>query len=155
MTKEKTRTATWVKVLLAISLALNLAVIGMLGGAALRGHSPRAQTAEGVSILARAMPFKFQTQLRGAIRDRRNDLRPDREAMRLLRTNLIDALEAEPFDISAVETVLSNQRTLLSNLIVVGHSEVIAQIAAMDAQDRARYVENLQKPPRHPRYNQP
>ncbi len=155
MTEQKKRTATWVKIVLAVSIALNLAVAGIVGGAMLRDHNPQAPSAEGVSILARAMPFKFQTQLRGAMRDRRAEFRADREAMRTLRANLIEALQAEPFEISAVETVLSNQRALTANLVVAGHSEVIAQIAAMDREDRARYVENLQKPPHRPHYSRP
>lgn len=151
MNDTKTRTATWVKIVLTISLALNLAVVGMLAGASLRKPPAHVRNIENSSILARALPFKYQTQLRGAIRERREDLKPDREAMRALRVNLINALNADPFDISAVEAVFSDQRDLLTNLVFAGHGEVIAQIAKMNARDRARYIENLQKPPRGPR----
>lgn len=149
MVEIKTRTKTWVKIVLAISLALNLAVVGMLGGAAFRDHPIRPDKGENVSILARAMPLKFQARLRGEIRERRDGMQAERDAMRALRINLIAALQAEPFDITAVAAVFADQHNLLSGFVSSGHEQVIAQIATMDAQDRARYVENLQKPPRN------
>lgn len=149
MADIKTRTRTWVKIVLAISLALNLAVVGMLGGAALRGHTGPPIRTENVSSLARAMPFKYQGRLRAAMRERRDEFKSERKAMRALRENLVFALEAQPFDMSAVEAVFTEQRELLGHIVIAGHAEVIAQIATMDAQDRARYVENLQKPSRY------
>lgn len=134
----------WMKILLLLSLAANVGVVGVIGGAMLRtpagAHTP---TPEGVSVLARAMPMKFQRELRKALRERREELRPNRQELFALRDRLAAALLADPFEIEAVNTVLHDQRTMLTGITIAGHEEVIRQIEAMGPRDRARYVERL------------
>lgn len=142
---QKKRAPRWVKIVLMLSLAVNFAIAGVIGGAALRGHAPhdRLQTTEGVAVLARTMPMKFQRELRAGLRGQRGELLADRQKMQQLRDRLATALRTEPFDISAVETVFMDHRALLNDITASGHNQIIVQIERMDARDRARYVRNL------------
>jgi len=100
-----------------------------------------------VALLARAMPYKFEHQLRTTLRERREQMRTDRQAMHLLKDHMIAMLAAEPFDITAVEAVLNTQRAATNNVISAGHQAIIRQIAQMTPQDRQKYIENLQNAP--------
>lgn len=139
------KTPRRVKVLLAVSLAVNLGIAGIFAGAAL--HAPDAHrpavAPEGIAIVARAMPMQYQRQLRQALRERREDLRPDRTALRDLRTRLVAALRAEPFELSAIDAVFGDQRAMLDTILATGHEEVLKQIEQMDAKDRKRFVRKL------------
>ena len=139
-------TARWVKVALIVSVAVNLGIAGVIGGAALRApeiQRNNIQAPEGVAMLARAMPPTHQRELRKGLRDHRDDLRPDREELRNLRDRFVDALRAEPFDIDAVNAVFAEQRVMLSNITAAGHDSVIEQIEKMSPQDREKYIRRL------------
>jgi len=135
----------WMKLVLILSLAVNFGIAGVIGGTALRGHNPhdRLQTTEGLAVLARAMPMKFQRELRAGLRNQREELLAEREKMQHLRDRLATALQMEPFDISAVEAVFMDHRALLNDITASGHNQIIMQIERMTAKDRARYVRNL------------
>ncbi len=139
-------TPRWIKLALIVSVAANLGIAGVIGGAALRApeiHRNNLEAPDGVAMLARAMPQAHQRELREGLRDRRGDLRPDREALRSLRGRFVIALRAEPFDIDAVRDVFAAQRVMLSNLTAAGHDSVIAQIEKMTPRDRELYIRRL------------
>ena len=81
--------------------------------------------------------------MREELRDRRGDLRPDREELRHLRDRFVVALRAEPFDIDAVNEVFADQRDMLSKLTAAGHDSVIEQIEKMSLRDREMYIRRL------------
>ncbi|MEE9454714.1 MAG: periplasmic heavy metal sensor [Paracoccaceae bacterium] len=154
MQKYTYTTPRWIKITLGISLALNIAIIGIFTGISLHGTGGRhTNTVQGVALLARAMPYKFEHQLRTTLRARRDQMHTDRKAMLLSKAHMIAALAAEPFDISAVEAVLDSQRGATNNVISAGHQAIMRQITQMSLQDRQRYIENLQNAPYRGRLN--
>ena len=139
-------TPRWIKIALILSVAANLGVAGIIGGAALRAPEIKRnsiEAPEGVAVLARAMPQAHQRELRETLRDRRGDLRPDRQELKNLRDRLVIALRAEPFDIEAVKLVFAEQRAMLSKLTEAGHDSVIEQIERMSPRDREIYIRRL------------
>ena len=136
----------WMKILLVLSLAVNIGIAGVFAGVALRATPPArtvTATPEGIAIIARALPVKYQRQLRQALRDNRTALQPDRQEIARLRDRLVDALRAEPFDIAAVEAVFADQRLLLDGILAAGHTEILKQIETMPPQDRRKFIRNL------------
>ena len=151
-------TPRWLKLTLILSLAANLGVAGVIGGAALRAPNLQRNTIEapeGVAMLARAMPLAHQRELRETLRTGRDNLRPDRQELRLLRDRFIAALKAEPFDIDDVNSVFADQREMLSKLTAAGHDAVIEQIETMNSQDREAYIKRLLGNDQHPTNRQP
>jgi len=154
-TPQVNGTPRWIKIALVVSVAANLGIAGVIGGAALRAPEMRnnnLQSPDGVAMLARAMPTAHQRELREDLRGRRGDLGPDREELRFLRDRFIVALRAEPFDIDAVNTVFADQRAMLSKLTEAGHDSVVEQIDRMSPKDRKLYIRRLldtnRRPPR-------
>ncbi|OUS07116.1 hypothetical protein A9Q96_07350 [Rhodobacterales bacterium 52_120_T64] len=155
-TPQAKKTPRWIKVALIVSVAANLGVAGVIGGAALRAPEIKRNNLngpEGVAMLARAMPAEHQRELREGLRDRREEFRPDRQELGSLRARFIEALKADPFEIEAVQDVLAEQRAMIFELTTAGDNTVIAQIEKMSPQDRENYILRLLKdkrpPPRH------
>ena len=142
----KPATRRWIKFALIISLGLNLGIAGVLIGTALRAPEARrsnVEAPEGVAMLARAMPQSHQRELRESLRVQRDDLQPDRQELKNLRENFVEALRAEPFDIDVVRQAFAAQRRILDQVTTAGHAAVIDQIAKMSAQERDLYIRRL------------
>ncbi len=142
----KPATRRWIKFALIISLGLNLGIAGVLIGTALRAPEARrsnVEAPEGVAMLARAMPQSHQRELRESLRVQRDELQPDRQELKNLRENFVEALRAEPFDIDVVRQAFATQRRTLDQVTAAGHAAVIDQIAKMSAQERDLYIRRL------------
>jgi hypothetical protein len=63
------------------------------------------------------------------------------------RIALAEALEAEPFDIAAVERIIDEGRANLATLANRGTRLLIEEISSTPASDRAAYAEALRNPP--------
>ncbi len=152
MADTQIKTARWVKVILAISLTLNLLVVGLIGGIIVKGRDfrDRQTPVDGMLTVTRAMPREYQGNVRQQIRDRFDEVRASREAMARLRADLAAALIADPFDVTAVEEIFQRQRDVLMGLTGAGHDIVLEQIEMMSAEDRATYAHNLLNLPDNP-----
>ncbi len=143
---QKSGIPLWIKIVLVVSLAANLGVAGVIGGAALRAPETRRanlEAPEGVAMLAHSMPVAHQRELREILRDRRDELRPDRQELKNLRDRFIVALRAEPFELEALDAIFADQRRMLTSLTAAGHDSVIEQIDKMTPRDRELYTRRL------------
>jgi len=151
----------WVKLLLIASLALNVAIGGAILGAALRGTPPSGAAGsppDGISIIARAMPPAYQSQLRQYLRDTRTVLQPDRRVLLGLGRRLVLALEAEPFEPETIRAIFADQRNMLDNIQKAGHEALLKQIVKMTPAERtafARKLTGMQRPANAPRVAPP
>ncbi|VDC31190.1 periplasmic heavy metal sensor [Pseudogemmobacter humi] len=140
------RTRGWVKVLLAVSLALNLAVAGLAAGSWL-GHEKGGGTSRrdsGLGPLASAMTREDWRAMRPAWVSRNPDLGRGAEALRAEYDPLLAALRAEPFEVEALHEALariseSNARRLSAAREVIG-----GYLAGLDAGPRAAYADRLE-----------
>ena len=139
-------TPRWMKITLVVSLAANLGIAGMIGGAALHGPEPdrtALSSPESITMLARAMPPKFQRALRETWRNRREEAHNDKRETGYLRNRLVNALRAEPYDVDAVRAVFADQNVMLSNLTLASQEAIIEQIDLMTPRDRQTYIRRL------------
>lgn len=134
--------------LLIGSLALNLLVLGIIGGAVIRGPGgfggPR-----GVDLALGPIVEALAPEDRQAIRTqlRANDMlrqhpRQNREA---LATALQAALRAEPYDPAAIEAALSIQQDRLVAVQTAGQQALVARIGLMTPQARLAFADRLQE----------
>ncbi len=139
----------WLRILLVVSLAINLAVIGTLAGTAYRvkdrwaGKAPRPPS---LSVtLFRALDRETRHRLmRGATGDHPN-IRAQREAD---RQALFETLRAEPFDVEAVAQVVDGQAEREYQFREKLRQSWLDQVASMSGEERARLLERLQRDPR-------
>jgi uncharacterized membrane protein len=145
------RGRSWWRWLLVASLGLNLAFVGLVAGAVLRGPPHSGPPAPGLWHYARAMPDAHRRDLGRALRASRPDWGGAREALRGQRTALAAALTAEPFDADAVAAILQEEARLTGTLAERGARMLMDQIAQMDAEERAAYADAILSERRRPR----
>jgi uncharacterized membrane protein len=139
----------WRDWLLVASLGLNLAVVGLVAGAAFRGPPDRPMIGPALWTYARALPDPYRRDLGQELRRSRNDWAPTRDALRGQREALASALTSEPYDRERVAGLLARELELASELGDRGIALLVGQIDRMDPAARAAFAERLRNP--HPR----
>ncbi|WP_102107055.1 periplasmic heavy metal sensor [Oceaniglobus roseus] len=140
--------------LLVISLALNLAVLGAVVGAAVshgpgrhghdHGRGDRLREAGNVPYF-----MALTKEQRQAIRDdlglKREDFRRNREALRQRFEAALATLRMEPFDAARFSGLLAEQRDTLFQRQQLGEALLADRIARMSAAERAAYADRLDR----------
>ena len=152
-TPEKKRSGRGVKIALAVSLALNLAVVGLVGGAVVGARNNNAEGQEGAPALrtlglgpfALALSRDDRQELRGRVEEHGEPLREERRAIGRALREVQAALLSEPFDRDAAEAAFAASRDRVIGLQEVGHTALLDQIESMSAQERADLAESLNR----------
>ena len=148
---QKNGSSGFVKLLLVVSLGINLAIGGLVMGIWLTEKPARPPSPDAVAFLSFALPTEHRNALRAQMVDRREELRANRTAIANMRKEMINALQAEPFEAAAVEEILQRQRDRFLDLGELAHSALLERINLLTPEERAIYVESLQKRERRPR----
>lgn len=140
------RLRRWFGPALVVSLGVNLAVLGLIAGLAMKGPPPPPAGPGGEIGLWRygaALPEPFRGDLGHDLRASRGDWAGPRDRLRAQSAALAAALTAEPYEPAAVAGVLESERELLTALTRRGADLLLAQIARMDPDQRADYAAAL------------
>jgi uncharacterized membrane protein len=133
---------------LALSLALNLAILGMVGGAMVRGgmagHTAMVRDL-GFGPFSEALRPEDRKALRQAFFERVPDFRQTRRQMRADTAALLEALRAEPFDAGAVSTALQNHQDHLSGQLNLGQELLADHLLSLTTPERLAFADRLQK----------
>lgn len=162
----------WMRIVLIVSLALNLCVAGVLGGVALRwgGEGGAARFAShalpgdlsfraAVAALPEADRQEIRTSLRRQFREGREitqetaragqgvPLPPSDaargEAQETRVGRVIDALRAPEFDPQVLTEALGAPLSRAHDMAAQGHSALVARVAAMPLAERRAYADRL------------
>ncbi len=128
----------WLKIVLAISLVLNMALLGVLGGVFSRLGTQGSTLRAAVG----ALPVDERRALRDAARDHWRGV-SDNLVRSRIRDDLQEILRAEEFDAAAFEQTL---RASQERLVMIGtqmRADLVASIAAMSPQERRDYADKL------------
>lgn len=138
----------WLRLALGLSLALNLAVAGGVGGVMLksRGSDHRAPMARdlGFGPFSAALTAQDRAALRAAYREHAPDYRATRRDMQKDFTDVLTALRAEPFDAAALGTALAHQQARASDRLALGQALISDHIANMTTADRRSFADRLE-----------
>ncbi|WP_375260351.1 periplasmic heavy metal sensor [Palleronia sp.] len=128
--------------LLFISLAINVAVAGVIIGSALDRHGPhRGPRLSGpIAPLVRSLPNEARRDLFADLK-RMPRTEPDRR--RGSFEALLSAIRAEPFEPEAVTAALREQRDLGAARLVALEDALAEQLARLSAEERADYADRL------------
>lgn len=138
----------WLKALLIASLALNLL---LLGGAASRFFMhERMDRISGISQM-QLVPRRFfgeldksrRSELLGVFKDFRGEFRDGRKAARDQTAKLAIALEAVPYDATAVELVVGDFSKSSSGLIGLGGRAALTFIAKLTPEERLLLAKHI------------
>jgi len=141
----KLRMPLWVRFVLAVSLALNLLVIGAIGGAFMRFGGPPGAMNERMSI-GRALYGALPKEDRRALRATRRQS-VDRGTMRQTRIwpELDAALRADPFVPATVETLLLQHAAALDKRQSAMRAGWLTILSEMTEAERVAYADRLQE----------
>ena len=143
------RAPLWMKIALGVSVALNLAVAGMAGGAAWRFHAlggpPGPVRDLGFGPFAGALDPADREAMRREVFQSRGDLRDLRREMHADFAAMLGALRAEPFDPSAVQALLDRQRARGAEMAEVGSRLLAGRITAMSPDERRAFAGRLEQ----------
>lgn len=138
----------WAKATLTVSLALNLAVFGLVGGAMLRGNDappPVNLPIEGFRDISAAMPEADREGLRKDLHARRGDIRKTWTTIREQNQIFLEALRAEPFEPTAVTAVLDAQAAQWEQFGTETREMLVRRINAMSPEARGQFADALEK----------
>lgn len=145
MTPEppQSRPRIWLRVVLALSLALNLLFVGLVAGAAMRfgGMGAHRMPPPVGSALYRAMPRDDRRALREMMFDRHRDDRA--EERRADARAIAEVLRAEPYDGAALERVVRDQLARRHGWMESAQAEWLDRVGAMSADERRAYADRL------------
>jgi uncharacterized membrane protein len=144
------RSGRGVKIALALSLALNLAVVGVVAGAYLGrdggggDHTPALRSL-GLGPFAIALDRDHRADLRDRIEGTGVSLRDDRRAIGRALRDVQQALVAEPFDRAQADAALAQSRGLVVGLQETGHTALLDLVEDMTPAERVELAEQLNR----------
>ena len=153
--KPMRRTPIWLRVVLLVSLALNLLVVGVVAGHFLRddpkGRVPRVDRMQ--APMTFALSHEDRRAIGKALRQEYRDNRPSREEVVAEYQGVIAALRADPFQPELVEDAFRRQRAAASSRVEIGQKLLMDRLTAMSADERHAFAdrleEGLRRGPRH------
>ncbi|MBC2837094.1 periplasmic heavy metal sensor [Gemmobacter straminiformis] len=140
-----------VRIALAVSVALNLLIVGLVAGAVLRDGGPRGRMMGELDFgpFTEALTREDRDALRQAFVERMPDMRDMRRQMRTDFAALLAALRAEPFDPAALREVMANQSSRMQERLQIGQSLMLERLEAMSPEARAAFADRLEERLRH------
>ena len=141
------RPGRWLKLALFTSLAINLAVAGLMAGAFLRG-GPDRHGGPGAESYARpymsALPKEQRREMFRGVREGTGGKVTDRRARRALYAGVLTALHAEPFDPVALKAAAQQQAEAGVTLLQATQTAWIDIVAGMTPEERAAYAQRVE-----------
>lgn len=135
------------RIALAVSVALNLAVLGMAAGAMLHvgGMPGRDGVRElGFGPFTEALDRQQRGDLRRAFFAKAPEFRNVRKEMRQDTQALLTALRTEPFDPAALTAILETQRKRVAAQLELGQSLMRDMLVAMTPEARLAFADRLE-----------
>lgn len=152
------RTRRLVKVILTVSLTLNLLVVGLVVGAHLRDGQDGRRFGPPDRSIARdmgfgpfigAFPREDRRELALALRERAGPFLDNRQALVDEMQGILTALRTEPFDAEALSSLMSAQGERIRSRAELGREVLVEQIGKMTPRERARFADELERGLRH------
>jgi len=139
----------WGRVVLVTSLALNLAVAGVVGGAVLGRFGPDrhdiAARDIGLGLFSEALDPEDRKALRRAYVQANPDRRADRQNMREDLQTVLTALRAEPFEVETLRQALEAGAVRIAARQEQGQAIVLNHLAKMTPTARAEVADRLEE----------
>ncbi|ASM72851.1 MULTISPECIES: periplasmic heavy metal sensor [Roseobacteraceae] len=148
----RARAPRWMRIAFGVSLALNLAVAGMLVGTFARFGGPPSRASSSINYAMpymRALPRETQRDIFRAMRDQLPAESGGRQARRALYAEMIEALKADPFEPARVQSILELQNTTAVAVQSAAHTAWLDRVSAMSFEDRIAYAGAVSEVMRH------
>lgn len=145
--KQPKKGFRWSRLVLVVSLALNLLVLGIVGGAVLgRGHPDRPPRIDLLSFgpYASALDEQDRAALKKELFGEHKILRETRRGLRRDLDEVVVAVRATPFDPDRVSTAMAAPNIRITRQIELVQARVLDMITQMNDAERAAYADRLE-----------
>lgn len=142
------RAPRWMKIALVLSVAFNLAILGLIAGAVAFGpRSGHGFTVREVGFgpFDRALSPRDREALREQFQDRMGGRWTEMKAIRQDFQDLVAALRAQPFQPDALWSLAAQQEHRLTERLKLGQSLLIERVIAMSQEERLRFADRLEE----------
>lgn len=135
------------RIVLAVSVALNLLVAGLGIGAAFRGGPNPDQMSRdlGFGPFSEALDMEQRRALRDSLMQKSPQIRGAMQQRRADLAQLLTALRAEPFDAAAMQNALATMRTRLEGQLILGQNALAEVLIAMPTAQRLKFADRLER----------
>lgn len=139
----------WGRLVMFLSLAFNLAVLGVVGGAWLGGPEHRRPDFVardiGFGLFNDALTEDDRKALRRAFAEAKPDFRAERGEMRADLQTLLAVLRAEPLDADALRAMLQKGVDRNANRQALGQKVLVERLIDMPAAQRVALADRLEQ----------
>lgn len=146
-----TRRLPWMKLVLVLSLALNLLIAGAVAGAWLR-HDRQDDEGRhgslrdlGYGPFGEALSSEDRRDLAKELLGKARDLQANRSQFRQDFQTMLLTLRTSPFDAEAFRTMTAGQQDRLAERQAIGRRLLLDRIEAMTDGERADYADRLEQ----------
>jgi uncharacterized membrane protein len=140
-------TSRGIRIALAVSVALNLGVLGVIGGAMLKGgpghHGPMVRDV-GFGFFSEALTPDQREDLRQRFVTGHPRVLSEWSAMRNDAFAVLAALRSEPFDPEALKQALAAQSQRMSDRLTTGQALIEEFLLALPDDQRAAFADRLE-----------
>ena len=150
--RQVKRVPRWMQILLVVSLALNVLIVGAIGGAVLskekwHHHGPHAKGGGGP--LTRALSPEDRRSIGRQMHAALRDLGETREERRVEFQGLLSDLRSEPFDAEPVRQRMDRLHSGFAEKFQLGQQLLLERLEVMTPEARAAYADRLEEVLRH------
>lgn len=137
-------TRGWVKVLLVLSLAVNLGIGGLFAGSYFAPPKSKSRHELGLGPFAEAMNREDWKAMRPAFMARNPDLNRGETALRADFDPVLAALRAEPFDKAALQSTLESIGQRNADRLASARQVIVDYLATLSPQARQDYADRVE-----------
>lgn len=136
----------WLKIALVVSLGLNLAVAGIVTGAALGGRDgSRPDRDFARTPFMSAVPREHRGPLAGALRAEGERFGENRRLLRARFEEILDVLRADSFDRVRLEALLRDQRDAALSRQDLSERVLLDYLESLPVSERRAYADRLDR----------
>jgi len=146
-TDDRTKPGRWKTIVLVLSLGMNLGLVGLIAGAAVRGPSGGGfgVPVEGFRTIVQSMEAGHGDRVRADLRGKRGELRSARNELREIRQSFLSLLRSDDFSPENLAVLFQRQAEVLQGLGVEAQAVLIERISSMTLAERTAMADRLEE----------
>ncbi len=144
----------WMKLLLIVSLSVNVAIAGLVGGNAIRNMQQgvaggKWQNEPGLNRqqtrFLRMVPDARRQEALAILLARQDDYKAARETMRAAQQALVEAIRQDPLNPERLAAALAERRQASGRMWGIGYEQIGEIAGRLDAAERAELAKRLEE----------
>lgn len=138
-------TPRWVTLLLLLSLAANLAVLGLIGGAVIGVRDADEEAARRLPFLLRVMPETRHDEALALMEESRAEREVLEQARAAAEAELLAAIRAEPFEPARLDTALAARTEATNERRGLVRAHMLELAGRMTPSERAEMADRMER----------